>query len=207
MPKNTMHTALLLAAMALSLPALAEAPASAAAACPPAQNIGFYGLRLGATLADIQKTIPQARRNGNGNGSAIVIPADVAIDKAMPGVARIGYIQLDQDGKVIGFALGFDGQGQLPGGISYSHSTPLAEMVASFSRQHGLPATAWKIQPLMSQEEMQSLGYDPASAEAELACAGYRITLSQDFASGRQALGPSLMVQAETQANQEREPS
>lgn len=206
MPRYTLHTALLLTAMALSLPALADAPASAAA-CPPARDIGFYGLRLGATLADIQKTIPQARRNGNGNGSAIVIPANVAIDKAMPGVARIGYIQLDQDGKVIGFALGFDGQGQLPGGISYSHSTPLAEMVASFSRQHGLPATAWKTQPLMSQEEMQSLGYDPASAEAELACAGYRITLSQDFASGRQALGPSLMVQAETQANQEREPS
>lgn len=206
MPNNTMHTALLLAAMALSLPALADAPASAAA-CPPARDIGFYGLRLGATLADIQKTIPQAKRNGNGNGSAIVIPANVAIDKAMPGVARIGHIQLDQDGKVIGFALGFDGQGQLPGGISYTATTPLAEMVASFSRQHGLPATAWKTQPLMSQEEMQSLSYDPASAEAELACAGYRITLSQDFASGRQALGPSLMVQAETQANQEREPS
>ncbi|WP_143325937.1 hypothetical protein ABFV80_002136 [Vandammella animalimorsus] len=202
MPNNTMHTALLLTAMALSLPALADAPASAAA-CPPARDIGFYGLRLGATLADIQKTIPQARRNGNGNGSAIVIPADMAIDKAMPGVARIGYIQLDQDGKVIGF----DGQGQLPGGISYSHSTPLAEMVASFSRQQGLPATAWKTRPLMSQEEMQSLGYDPASAEAELVCAGYRITLSQDFASGRQALGPGLMVQAEKQAAQERNPS
>ncbi|WP_147476861.1 hypothetical protein [Vandammella animalimorsus] len=204
MPRYTLHTALLLATMTLSLPALAETPASAAA-CPPAQNIGFYGLRLGATLADIQKTIPQAKRNGN--DSAIVIPADVAIDKAMPGVARIGHIRLDQDGKVIGFALGFDGQSQLPGGISYTATTPLAEMVASFSRQHGLPATAWKTQPLMSQEEMQSLGYDPASAEAELACAGYRITLSQDFASGRQALGPSLMVQAETQANQEREPS
>ena len=204
MPNNTMHTALLLAAMALSLPALADAPASAAA-CPPARDIGFYGLRLGATLADIQKTIPQAKRNGNGNGngSAIVIPANVAIDKAMPGVARIGHIQLDQDGKVIGF----DGQGQLPGGISYTATTPLAEMVASFSRQHGLPATAWKTQPLMSQEEMQSLGYDPASAEAELVCDGYRITLSQDFASGRQALGPTLMVQAQTQANQEREPS
>ncbi|WP_143326339.1 hypothetical protein [Vandammella animalimorsus] len=204
MPRHTLHTALLLAAVTLSLPALAETPAGAAA-CPPAQNIGFYGLHLGATLADIQKTIPQAKRNGN--GSAIVIPTDVAIDKAMPGVSSIRHIRLDQDGKVIGFALGFDGQSQLPGGISYTATTPLAEMVASFSRQHGLPATAWKTQPLMSQEEMQSLGYDPASAEAELACAGYRITLSQDFASGRQALGPSLMVQAETQANQEREPS
>ncbi|MDO4724408.1 MAG: hypothetical protein Q4A97_06565 [Comamonadaceae bacterium] len=202
MPKNTVHTALLLAATALSLPALANPPASAAV-CPPAQNIGFYGLRLGATLADIQKTLPQARRDGN----AIIIPANVAIDKAMPGVSSIRHIRLDQDGKVIGFALGFDGQGQLPGGMSYGHSTPLAEMVASFSRQQGLPATAWKTQPLMSQEEMQSLGYDPASAEAELLCDGYRITLSQDFASGRQALGPGLMVQAEKQAAQERKPS
>lgn len=163
-----------------------------AASCPAPHTLSIHGIHLGATFADVQQILPDVKRTDTASGGDIIIPANVDISAVMPELLSITYIALNAADQVESFGVLFSwGEGEMIG-----EDTPVEEVTARVAEKYGLPATGWQKEALMPEGERKALGYDDRAAQMVLHCSDYRIIIAQDFAVGRQSLGPRMLVMA-----------
>lgn len=155
-----------------------------AAGCPAPETFAVHGVHLGATVAEVQKTLPDAKLDKNDYGGNI----DVPHDKLPPDIGGFSHISVNKEGKIQSFAVRFSG-----GNLGVDEA-PVEEVLARLTKAYGFPGEGWQKQALMSEGEMKELGYDARAAKMVLPCGAYTVEVSQDFAVGRQSSGAVLLV-------------
>ncbi|MDO5090757.1 MAG: hypothetical protein Q4D61_04360 [Cardiobacteriaceae bacterium] len=168
----------------LLLPLVFCAGLAEAAECPAPDALAVAGIRMGATLAEVQQAYPAAALDGT---KLAPIERD-EVSRRDPGISTLRFVGMDGEGRVNAISASFEAPLATP-------ETAPEDVLKNVIAHYQWPADGWEKRALMDTGEMKELGYSEDAARFVLDCEAYQIEVAQDFGVGQQSLGASLLVE------------